>query len=176
MLLILIFMVSTASLTVCGHGAVSADATRGTAAQPETGVATLLVHQRWFPPGGAPLRLTRAFRAPPSPYTAGHRGIDLVVPQDAQIWAPTSGTVTFVGKVVDRGVLSLRVDSHTIVSLEPLISELSVGDAVSRGMALGVHSVGGHCGASCLHVGVRVHDQYVNPMRFFAGSPRLLPW
>jgi len=37
-------------------------------------------------------------------------------------------------------------------------------------------TAGGHCRTECLHLGARVDDAYVNPMRFFRGRPVLVPW
>lgn len=137
---------------------------------------------RWRSPTGVKFDLVQRFRAPPHPYAAGHRGIDLKSPGRGVIVAPTSGVVSFVGVVADRGVLSIRVDHATVVSLEPVLARtingvtLQTGDFVSRGVAVATMSSGGHCGERCVHLGVRVNDEYVNPMRFFAGKPRLLPW
>lgn len=135
-----------------------------------------LPEQRWAPPMGAPLRVSGPYRAPPHPYGSGHRGIDIpAVPGDPVV-APAAGTVTFSGTVVDRAVVSIRVDARTVVSLEPVTTELVEGGAVRRGAVLGTVSNGGHCDGECIHLGVRVDGDYVNPMRYFLGAPVLLPW
>lgn len=93
--------------------------------------------------------------------------------------APASGTVSFAGRVADREVISIRVDDRTVVSLEPLAvgdSGLQEGDQVARGQALGAVASGGHCESECLHIGVRVDGEYVNPLRYFLAKPVLLPW
>lgn len=131
---------------------------------------------RWEPPLGRPLRVVQPFRPPPSPYGPGHRGVDLPGSQGVPVTAPTGGTVSFAGTVVDRGVLSISVDARTVLSFEPVETELSEGDTVARGEVIGAMSAGGHCAAVCLHLGVRVDGEYVNPMRFFLGRPVLLPW
>lgn len=134
---------------------------------------------RWLPPIEAPLRVSGTYREPPSPYASGHRGIDLPAVPGAHVSAPVSGSVSFVGKVVDRGVISLRVDEHTVVSFEPIdtsVMELTAGDIVIRGELLGVVGEGGHCLSECVHLGVRIDGAYVNPMRFFVDKPILLPW
>lgn len=129
----------------------------------------------WLPPLGVPLDVSGPYRAPPHRYGSGHRGIDLVArPGDAVI-APEAGSVTFVGTVVDRGVVSIRVDEHTVYSLEPVSSTLAVGDAVASGGVIGEVAGGGHCLAECVHLGVRVDDEYVNPLRYFLRRPVLLP-
>lgn len=132
---------------------------------------------RWYPPLGPPLQLEEPYRQPPTPYAAGHRGIDLPVSTGSTVYAPAGGVVSFVGKVVDREVVSIRVDARTVLSMEPVDAEgLSEGDAVARGAVVGSATEGGHCGSACLHLGVRVDGEYVNPMRFFLGRPILLPW
>ena len=134
----------------------------------------------WLPPLGPPLRVSEPYRPPPSPYGAGHRGIDLPAEAGQKVRSPAAGTVSFVGKVVDREVISVRVDARTVYSLEPVDQDeaggLSTGDAVGRGDALGTVGEGGHCDGGCVHLGVRVDDTYVNPMRYFLGKPVLLPW
>lgn len=140
----------------------------------------------WLPPLESPLLVSGPYRAPPSPYASGHRGIDLPAGPGDAVRAPVAGTVSFVGRVVDRPVLSIRVDARTILSFEPLDASdlnsgmdgegLSEGDSVYRGQLLGVIAEGGHCESECVHLGVRVDGEYVNPMRFFVEKPILLPW
>lgn len=143
-----------------------------------TAVDASAAQSRWLPPLGSPLRITGPYRAPPSPYASGHRGIDLPARPGMSVVSPAAGTVSFVGKVVDREVLSIQVDQATVVSIEPIspAETLSAGESVSRGQEVGTVSTGGHCAAECLHIGVRVHGEYVNPGRFFVAKPVLLPW
>lgn len=89
--------------------------------------------------------------------------------------------MSFAGSVAGRGVISVRVDERTVVSIEPVVSELGEGDGVRAGEVLGTVGTGGHCVGNngvveCIHLGVRVDDAYVNPLRYFFGRPRLLPW
>ncbi len=130
----------------------------------------------WLPPLGPPLRVSERYDLSRGPYAAGHRGIDLPATEGEAALAPADGIVTFSGTVVDRPVLSIRVDACTVVSFEPVASELQAGDAVARGRPLGTITAGGHCRTECLHVGARVDDAYVNPMRIFRGRPVLVPW
>ncbi|SDQ36589.1 murein hydrolase activator EnvC family protein [Leucobacter chromiiresistens] len=132
---------------------------------------------RWLPPLEAtPFELIEAFRAPPHEYGPGHRGIDLAAPPGATVRAPAAGTVSFAGLVVDRPVVSVQVDEQTVYSMEPVTSDLQQGDAVGIGSPIGAVAAGGHCDARCLHLGIRVDDAYVNPMRYFVARPVLLPW
>src|SRR5690606_26010810 len=130
----------------------------------------------WLPPAGHPMRVVAAYSLPNGPYNAGHRGIDIAAPPGTAVRAPASGGVSFVGTVVDRPLISIRIDERTLLSLEPLTSELVEGAAVVRGQTIGAVATGGHCGSECLHLGVRFDDEYVNPLRFLRERPVLLPW
>lgn len=151
------------------------------ASAPVTGsaVAGVASADRWFPPIETPLRVSGPYQAPPSTYASGHRGIDLPAGPGDTVFAPVAGTVSFVGRVADREVLSIKVDAHTTVSFEPVDAQalgLVEGTEVLRGEAIGVVATGGHCFAECVHLGVRVSNAYVNPMRYFFRKPVLLPW
>lgn len=130
----------------------------------------------WASPLGGALEISAFYDLPNGPYRAGHRGIDLPSSEGATATAPTAGVVSFSGVVVDRPVLSIRVDERTVLSLEPLSSTLSPGDVIARGQELGEVASGGHCTSECLHLGVRVSGTYVNPLRYFRARPVLLPW
>lgn len=135
----------------------------------------------WAPPLGQPLRISASYSLPGGPYQAGHRGIDLFARPGDPVRMPATGTVTFVGTVVDRPVLSVRLDARTIVSFEPLVSEAREGDVIARGAVIGKvasYDPGSatHCRTGCLHLGVRIDGEYTNPLRFLRLRPRLLPW
>ncbi|MGJ9424823.1 M23 family metallopeptidase [Nesterenkonia halotolerans] len=108
----------------------------------------------------------RPFAAPPSPWGAGHRGVDMgPLSAGATIRAPADGQVSFTGVVVDRPVLSIDHRSGYLSSFEPVEGSLEVGDAVSAGDPVGTLAPGnGHCTAPCLHWGVRLHGKYINPL------------
>lgn len=122
------------------------------------------------------MRISAPYDLANGPFQAGHRGIDMPTATAAQVTSPTNGVVTFVGTVVDRPVISIEVDDHTIASFEPITSHLEAGDEVARGDPLGTVATGGHCMNECLHLGVRVNGAYVNPMRFLVGRAILVPW
>lgn len=131
---------------------------------------------RWLPPIAGTFTVSGAFRAPDTPYTSGHRGVDLPATPGELVSAPAAGTVTFTGVVVDRPVISVRVDAATVYSLEPVTSAVAPGTRVVAGIQLGEVARGAHCAAECVHLGVRVDDEYVSPMRFLLGRPELVPW
>jgi murein DD-endopeptidase MepM/ murein hydrolase activator NlpD len=129
----------------------------------------------WAWPVDAPHAISRPFIAPATPYSAGHRGIDIRAPIGV-VYAPTAGVVSFVGVVVDRPVVSIRHPGGLVTSYEPVESALAAGEPVRRGDVIGF-VVGGHCASPCLHFGVRLNGQYVSPLNYLGGLPHsvLLP-
>ena len=133
-----------------------------------------------LPEGGAgpasawswPLSPGRRCSAPsiprPSRGSSGHRGVDLEAPFDgAPLKSPAAGTVSFVGTVVDRPVITIDHGNGLRSSFEPVASSLRAGSAVAEGDVLGQVQTG-HCGPAppCLHWGVRRGEDYVNPLAF----------
>ena len=131
----------------------------------------------WTWPVPAPIRVVSPFRAPPTPYKAGHRGIDLLVEPAATIMAAAPGTVSFAGMVAGRGVIAIDHGDGIVSAIEPVESSVAQGDVVSAGDVIGTATQGGHCTGDCVHFGVRVHGEYVSPFLFLGGLPRavLLP-
>ncbi|MCS5499045.1 M23 family metallopeptidase [Cnuibacter physcomitrellae] len=130
----------------------------------------------WVWPVQGPPAFARGYEAPATRYGAGHRGIDLEVGVGGEVRAPADGTVAFVGQVAGRPVVALEHDGGYRSSLEPVSSSLAVGDRVERAQPIGVVVDGGHC-AGCLHFGVRLHGEYLDPRALIVGIPRavLLP-
>lgn len=134
----------------------------------------------WVWPTEGPPVVLRDFRAPLTPWGAGHRGVDLGASGDS-IVAPTSGVVSFSGPVVDRGVLTIETPNGELISLEPVIPLVAVGEAVKRGQVIAVLEPG-HCEQLCLHIGLRYwHGEtmrYRSPRRELGIERRavLLPW
>ena len=121
----------------------------------------------WSWPVETPRVIVRQYIAPATPYSRGHRGVDLAAPGGI-LRAPADGVVHFVGFVVDRPVLSIRHPGGLISSYEPVQTSLSEGDAVARGDPIGTIEPG-HCSQSCLHFGVRLHGEYVSPLLYLGG-------
>jgi murein DD-endopeptidase MepM/ murein hydrolase activator NlpD len=109
----------------------------------------------------------RAFDPPDRPWMSGHRGVDLGATHDGvPVTSPEAGTVSFVGVVVDRPVITIDHGDGLRSSFEPVESDLATGAAVAKGEAIGT-LLPGHCGSlSCVHWGVRRGDGYVNPLEF----------
>lgn len=136
----------------------------------------------WVAPLKTPT-LVHEFRQPNSDWSAGHRGVDYLAAEGAPVIAPKDSVVSFDGKVVNRGVLSLKTSEGLILSLEPICSQLSVGQSIRTGEYLGNACYGteyvSHClPRLCLHFSMRNASGYLSPLVKIGGlSPsRLKPW
>lgn len=124
----------------------------------------------------SPFRAVRLFDRPATPWAAGHRGIDLPAVPGEEVTSPGRGVVTFAGVVVDRGVVTVDHGGGLLSSIEPIAASVAVGDAVDTGDPLGVATgERGHCAPrTCVHWGVRVWGEYVNPLDILAGYGRIV--
>ncbi|OHP77832.1 peptidase M23 [Rothia sp. HMSC062F03] len=126
------------------------------------------------------------FEKPAQRWSAGHRGVDLAVPdRDRHVYAPAPGRVVFSGTVVNRKVLVIAHPDGRRSTFEPMDEALPVGTEVTAGDAVGtvaaLESAGENgerpyrrCSAPCLYWGVRQggargdgsgrEAEYVNPM------------
>jgi len=130
----------------------------------------------WVWPVSGPQQVLRDFRAPATPWGAGHRGLDLAATTDV-VSAPVSGIVSFTGVVVDRSTLTITTDSGHKVSLEPVEGLVSGGQRVRAGQYIGILHPG-HCATLCVHIGLRIKEEYRSPRRELGILQRavLLPW
>ncbi|MFN8084825.1 MAG: peptidoglycan DD-metalloendopeptidase family protein [Dermatophilaceae bacterium] len=107
------------------------------------------------------------FRAPAGPYGPGHRGVDLSAQVAAAVRSPALGVVSFAGVVADRGVIVVDHGGGVRSTFEPVVGWLPVGTRVNAGdRVASLAASSWHCGSSCLHWGVRVGAEYVDPLRY----------
>ncbi len=146
---------------------------------PATGTATREVPTRQ---GAWPLsprpEVARGFAPPPSPWAAGHRGVDLRGRTGQPVRSALRGTVTFAAPLAGRGVVVVRSGSLR-TTYEPVRAAVTPGQVVARGQRLGtLQHVAGHClPATCLHWGLLRGKDYLNPLGLVGAGPvRLLPW
>lgn len=139
--------------------------------------STAAVSAPWAWPTAPPHHIEAGFVAPLTPYSAGHRGIDLLTVTGTPVLAPADGVISFVGVVADRPVISISQSGGVVSSLEPVQALVASGDQVVKGQQIGVTAAGGHCANVCLHFGVRKHGFYVSPLNYLGGVERavLLP-
>ncbi len=129
-------------------------------------------------------RVVHPFEKPAQRWSAGHRGVDLAVPEnDRRVYAPAPGKVVFSGTVVNRKVLVIAHPDGRRSTFEPMDEALPVGTTVAAGEVIGTVAVtaGGtserpyrRCTTVCLYWGVRQGGargdgsgkdaEYINPM------------
>ncbi|QRX97258.1 M23 family metallopeptidase [Streptomyces noursei] len=157
-------------------------------AAPGPGPTTPTLERSWPVDGPAGTRpaVLRGWEPPPTPWAAGHRGVDLAASGGAVVRAATPGQIAFVGTVAGRGVLTIEVSGsghpplHT--TYEPVRATARKGQRVTAGQPVGMLEDGPyHCRAPCLHWGLRRGTAYLNPLSlmppaaFRNGPSRLLP-
>ncbi|PZS31086.1 MAG: peptidase [Pseudonocardiales bacterium] len=122
----------------------------------------------------------RAFLAPPGPYAAGHRGVDLGSGPGLAVLSAAAGRVRFAGTVAGRGVVVIEHPDGILTEYEPVTPAVSVGEPVNRGQPIGrVSGTHGACEPGrCLHWGARRDGAYFDPLTLLValGPVRLLPW
>ena len=122
--------------------------------------------------------VVRAAAVPERPWLPGHRGVDLVVGPAGEIYAPAAGTISYTGFVVNRPVISVTHAPGVVSSFEPVLGSVDLGASVERGQVLGtIDGAVPHCQQACVHWGVRIDGQYVDPLDYLSGfgQVRLLP-
>ena len=131
-----------------------------------------------WPLEGDPV-VARPFRPPPTPYAAGHRGVDLAGAAGAPVLAAGAGTVAFAGMVAGRPLVSVDHADGLRTTYEPVQPVVAAGQPVERGSPLGV-LLAGHDGCpaeACLHWGLRRGETYLDPLSLLRPPRvRLLPW
>ena len=129
-------------------------------------------------------QVIRPFEKPTQRWSAGHRGVDLAVPEnDRRVYAPAPGKVVFSGTVVNRKVLVIAHPDGRRSTFEPMDEALPVGTTVAAGEVIGTVAVTAdgnserpyrRCSTPCLYWGVRQGGargdgsgktaEYINPM------------
>ena len=119
------------------------------------------------------------FRAPECARCAGNRGIEYAVPANAVVRSGLRGEVAFVGMVANVRYVVVRASADprvrvTYGGLADVVVEQ--GEVLRRGDALGTmgesdaRGSGDARGISRLHLGVRVGDEYMDPLVVARGS------
>jgi murein DD-endopeptidase MepM/ murein hydrolase activator NlpD len=131
-----------------------------------------------WPLPGQPV-VARPFEPPPTPYAAGHRGVDLLGAGGGEVLSAGAGVVAFAGMVAGRPVVSVDHAGGLRTTYEPVQPTVAAGQAVARGSPLG-SLLTGHAGCpaeACLHWGLRRGETYLDPLVLLRPPRvRLLPW
>jgi murein DD-endopeptidase MepM/ murein hydrolase activator NlpD len=155
-----------------------------TAGGPVVSPAGLSPASRWQWPLEPAPAVVRRFRASPTLWGAGHRGVDLAARVGQPVLAAAAGVVTFAGVVAGRGVVAVTHAGGLRSTYEPVRGDVVVGARVSAGQPIGVvEGTPGHCSpVTCLHWGaVRGSGhaaRYVDPLAMLGvdlSPPVLLP-
>ncbi len=124
-----------------------------------------------------PLTVTRHFEPPPTPYAAGHRGVDLGGAPGEAVFAAGAGEVSYAGPLAGRGVVVV-VHGALRTTYEPVRATVKRGARVAKGQELGSLQPG-HPGcpvAACLHWGLLRGETYLDPLSVLGDQRiRLLP-
>ena len=127
-----------------------------------------------FPAGAASTRpylrpvrgaILRHYEPPPTPYAAGHRGIDMAAPVGTPVVAANDGVVAFAGPV--GGWLFVSIDHPDgIRTTYSFLSAVTVkkGQIVKRGDRVALSGTGdGSSPQPHLHFGARRGGDYIDP-------------
>jgi murein DD-endopeptidase MepM/ murein hydrolase activator NlpD len=109
--------------------------------------------------------IIRHFEPPPTPFAAGHRGIDMAVPIGTQVVASNAGVVAFAGLVATELFVSIDHPDGIRTTYSFLTSvSIKKGDVVARGQPIAL-SGPGHADStqSHLHFGARIGETYIDP-------------
>ena len=115
--------------------------------------------------------IIRFFEAPATPYSPGHRGIDIAVPFGTPIHAPAAGTVTFAGWIAGSMFMTLDHGDGVRTSYSWLSGfAVAKGDSVHRGEVI-AYTGHGHPDVATphLHFSARVNGEYVDPLLLLEG-------
>ena len=112
-----------------------------------------------------PTTVTRAFQPPPTPYSAGHRGVDLAGAPGQAVLAASGGFISFAGKIAGRGVIVV-VRGVLRTTYEPVTALVHRGAQVLVGQRIGTLQAGhpGCTAPACLHWGLLRGEVYLDPM------------
>lgn len=121
--------------------------------------------------------ITRHFEPPPTPYAAGHRGIDFGAPVGSVVVAAADGTVSFAGQV--GGSLFVSIDHPG--GLRTTYSFLSAvlvkkSQAVTQGQPIARSGPGAAGEKPNLHFGLRSGADYLDPEPYLLASIRRNLW
>ncbi|QXJ26878.1 M23 family metallopeptidase [Actinomadura graeca] len=131
----------------------------------------------WRWPLGPPApKVLRVFSPPPTPWTAGHRGVDLAARPGQIVRAAASGEVSYAGRLAGRGVIAITHGTLRTTYL-PVRAGVRVGRQVRIGARIGELEDGPfHCPTACLHWGLLQGRIYLDPLSLVRRHVRLLPF
>lgn len=122
-----------------------------------------------------PGRVLRDFQLGPTPYSPGHRGVDLAAEVGAEVRAAAEGRIHFAGAVAGRWSVSIDHGDGVRTTYTPVQPTVRKGDVVAKGDVIG-RLLPGHCPEGCLHWGLTDGSNYFDPLSYLAARRvRLVP-
>ncbi len=145
-----------AATPLAGQDPGSTGVTGAPAAGSGTGLGRPVPRSRWQWPLEPVPAVVRRFQPSPTPWGAGHRGVDLAARTGEPVRAAGAGVVSFSGVIAGRGVVTVQHDAGLRTTYEPVEGRVPAGTAVLAGTQIGVvAATPGHCApAVCLHWGL----------------------
>jgi murein DD-endopeptidase MepM/ murein hydrolase activator NlpD len=122
----------------------------------------------WSRPVDGPV--VRGYEPPATRFGPGHLGVDFGVPPGTPVRAAGDGVVVFAGRV-GAGLHVVVLHAGDVRTTDSFLASMTVvrGEHVARGAIVGTSGgTGPQHAADVLHFGVRVGDEYVDPMLLFA--------
>jgi murein DD-endopeptidase MepM/ murein hydrolase activator NlpD len=115
-------------------------------------------------------RVVRGFIRPPSPFSAGHRGIDIAAAFGTPVHAPADGVVTFAGFVAGELFVTIEHgDGYRSTDSWLGLALVKKGQAVKRGDVVALSGRGDpKVSEENLMFGVRIGDTYIDPLTVLA--------
>ncbi len=135
-------------------------------ASPSVAVAADAPRGDWVRPVGG--EVVRAFVAPDGPYARGHRGVDLAARSGESVRAIGDGEVVFAGRVASANHVVVLHDNGWRTSIS-YVEAIMVGEGqrVRAGDRIAMCCSADPAHRERIHVGLRIGDDYVDPMRLF---------
>lgn len=114
-------------------------------------------------------RVTRPFDPPKTRYGPGHLGVDLAIAANEAVRAAGTGTVVFAGPVAHTLHVVIRHANGWRTSYSFLKAiRVHQGETVAAGEIVGwAGGRGEEHGGTVVHLGLRIGDEYVDPMQLF---------
>lgn len=119
--------------------------------------------------------ILRGFQLGATPYSPGHRGVDISSPAGASVRAAADGVVHFSGRVAGRPSVSIDHGGGLRTTYTPVVGHVRTGEIVRAGTVIGTLQAG-HCASPCLHWGLTDGHIYHNPLSYLSSRyVRLVP-
>ncbi len=115
------------------------------------------------------IHILKQFQLFEYPWMGGHTGIDVRAIIGSNVRSPANGRVWFAGSVAGRKVLTLEIENF-LLSFDSVSSTVSTGEVIHEGQIVAT-VLEKHCGPNCLHIGLRVSGNYLNPLLLFRQIP-----